>query len=83
MVPHHHAALESQDEMLSDSSDVLEDAGVDGAGNSGHRSARMPALCLDTLADEQLQASRDPMKAVALGHLPLSRRASTTARGRR
>ncbi len=81
MAPHYNASLEPQKEVLADRFHALEDAAVDRTRDAGREAAGVRALGLDALADKHLQPARDPMEAVALGHV--SRRAPTRARGRR
>ena len=68
MAPHDDIAVEAQEQMLADCLNPFQDAPVDRSGDAGREPAWVWALRLDALSDEHLEAVRDPMEAVALGH---------------
>jgi hypothetical protein len=62
------AAVEVQEHVLADRIDALEHASIDCSRDARREAARIRALRLEPLADENLEASGDAVERVTLGH---------------
>ena len=83
MAADHEAALEVEQQVLTDRLDALEPAAVEPRGELLHGCPRMRRLDLELLPDQHLQSACGAVKGVPFGHAPkrMSRRTRAAAAG--